>query len=100
MLFAIFCHDSPGSERLRADLMTGHKAYVAGIAKRIAFAGPVHDAATSCVTGSLIVAEFPDLVAVKAWLEDEPFQRGGVYAATDIRQFTNRWPQRTGFPTH
>lgn len=98
MLFAIYCQDNPGSEQLRASLMSAHKAYVATIRERIAFAGPLFDTATSLVVGSLIVAEFTNLVALKAWLAEEPFTRGGVYMSTDIRQFSNRWPQRVGFP--
>jgi hypothetical protein len=80
-------------------LTDAHKHYVAAIADRLAFAGPLLDAQTSQTSGSLIVAEFADLEAVKAWLNGEPFSRGGVYATTDIREFVNRWARRVGFPS-
>lgn len=97
MLLTIYCRDNPGSAPLRAKFIEMHKQYVAGIADRIAFAGPLRDAPGSEAVGSLIVADFTDVEAARTWLAGEPFTRGGVYASTEILHFTNLWPQRTGY---
>ena len=97
MLFAFILLDAPGTAALRQQVRPEHKAYLAGVADRIAFAGPLlgDDGA---MNGSLLAIDFADRAAALAWLEAEPFTRAGVYAASDVRAFRNLWPQKTGFP--
>ena len=44
-------------------------------------------------TGSLIVAEFPDLDAAKAWADADPYISAGVYAAVTVKPFKQVFPQ-------
>ena len=97
MLFAFMLLDAPGTAALRQQVRPEHKAYLAGVADRIAFAGPLLGD-DDAMNGSLLVIDFADRAAALAWLQAEPFTRAGVYATRDVRVFRNLWPQKTGFP--
>jgi uncharacterized protein YciI len=88
--------DKPGAAALRQRLRPAHKAYLAPMAERIAFAGPLtHDDGVTMI-GSLLAIEFDSRDAAHAWLADEPFTAAGLYAAVEIHAFVNLWPQRAG----
>jgi hypothetical protein len=88
--------DAPGMAARRLEVRPEHKAYLAAVADRIAFAGPLLDDA-GAMTGSLLVIDFADRAAALAWLAAEPFTRSGVYGTSEVRAFRNLWPQKTGF---
>ena len=98
MLFAIHLLDRPGALDLRIKLRPRHKEYLAAVAQRIAFAGPLVADDGSTMIGSLLVIDFDDRAAVLAWLADEPFSQAGVYACSSVHAFQNLWPQRSGLP--
>jgi uncharacterized protein YciI len=98
MLFALHLLDKPGSGDLRQRVRPEHKAYLARVAERIAFAGPLLQDDGETMLGSLLVIDFASRDAVMAWLADEPFTRAGLYADVRIHAFANLWPQRAGFP--
>lgn len=75
-----------------------HKAYLAAVADRIAFAGPLVADDGQTMIGSLLAIDFDSREAAQAWLADEPFTRAGVYASSSIHAFVNLWPQKAGFP--
>ena len=97
MIFVLRLLDKPGTAELRERVRPAHKAYLARVAERIAFAGPLvrDDGTTMC--GSLLAIDFDSRDAVHAWLADEPFTCAGLYASTEIDAFVNLWPQRAGF---
>ena len=97
MLFVLHMIDRAGTADLRARVRPEHKAYLAGVAERMAFAGPLLDEAGE-MSGSLLVIDFPDRAAALAWLAAEPFTRAGVYGASEVTAFRNLWPQKAGFP--
>ena len=97
MLFAFVLHDAPGMAARRLEIRPEHKTYLAGVAERIAFAGPLLDEAGQ-MTGSLLVIDFPDRAAALGWLSAEPFTRAGVYGRSEVSAFRNLWPQKAGFP--
>jgi uncharacterized protein YciI len=97
MLYALRLLDKPAAHALRDQVRPAHKAYLAGVAERIAFAGPLtHDDGATMI-GSLLVIDFGSREAANAWLADEPFTRAGLYASTEVHAFVNLWPQRCGF---
>ncbi len=98
MLYAITLLDRPGAQELRQKVRPEHKAYLAQVADRIAFAGPYLSDDGQAMVGSLLVIDFPSRQAVNDWLAAEPFTRAGVYASTTVYAFQNLWPQKTGFP--
>lgn len=98
MLYAFTLMDRPGAAELRQQMRPVHKAYLAEMQDRIAFAGPlVADDGTTMV-GSLLVIDFPDREAAHAWLAREPFVKAGVFASISVHAFVNLWPQKVGFP--
>jgi uncharacterized protein YciI len=96
LLFAFMLFDAPGMAARRLEVRPEHKAHLAAVADRIAFAGPLLDDA-SAMTGSLLVIDFADRAAAFAWLAAEPFTRAGVYGTSEVGAFRNLWPQKTGF---
>lgn len=98
MLFAFMLMDKPGAANLRQQMRPVHKAYLAEVQERIAFAGPlVADDATTMV-GSLLVIDFPSREAAHAWLAQEPFVQAGMFASITVQAFMKLWPQKAGFP--
>jgi uncharacterized protein len=90
--------DKPGAAELRQRVRPEHKAYLAQVADRIAFAGPLtHDDGVQMI-GSLLAIDFHSREAAMAWLADEPFTRAGLYAGIEVHAFVNLWPQKAGFP--
>lgn len=98
MLFAFILIDKPDAGALRQRVRPEHKAYLAAVADRIAFAGPFTSDDGQAMLGSLLVIDFPDREAAQVWLAQEPFTRAGLYASTTVHAFANLWPQRAGFP--
>ena len=96
MLFVLRLLDKPNSTALRLRVRPEHKAYLAQVAERIAFAGPLTEDDGTTMIGSLMAIDFASREAALAWLADEPFTRAGLYASTEIHAFVNLWPQRAG----
>lgn len=98
MIYTFILIDRPGAAELRQRVRPEHKAYLAAVAERIAFAGPFVADDGQTMIGSLLAIDFDSRAAAEAWLADEPFTRAGVYASRTVQAFVNLWPQRTGFP--
>lgn len=98
MIYVLHMLDRPGTEAPRVEVRSAHKAYLAHVADRIAFAGPLLSDDGLRMTGSLLAIDFDSAAAVREWLDTEPFTRAGVYEHTRIHRFDNLWPQRAGFP--
>ena len=97
MLHAFHLIDRPGTAELRTRVRPEHKAYLAQVVDRMAFAGPLLGDDGVTMVGSLLVIDFADRAAALAWLAQEPFTRAGLYAETQVHAFQNLWPQHAGF---
>ena len=98
MIYIFTLMDKPDGLALRLRVRPEHKAYLAAVADRMAFAGPLTTDDGQTMTGSLLAIEFESRDAARAWLAQEPFTMAGLYASTSIQAFVNLWPQKTGFP--
>jgi uncharacterized protein len=98
MIYVLMLFDRPDALDLRQRVRPEHKAYLAQLAPRIAFAGPLLADDGRTMIGSLLAIDFASRADVDAWLADEPFTRAGLYARREIHAFQNLWPQRAGFP--
>lgn len=98
MIFVFHLLDKPGSQELRARVRPEHKAYLAEVADRMAFAGPLTSDDGQTMIGSLLAIDFPSREAAEQWQAREPFTRAGLYAGGSVLPFVNLWPQKTGFP--
>jgi len=98
MIYALFLVDRPDAAELRQRMRPAHKDYLAKMAGRIAFAGPLVADDGQAMVGSLLAIDFESREAAQAWIADEPFTKAGLYACTAIHGFVNLWPQKAGFP--
>jgi uncharacterized protein YciI len=98
MLYAFHLIDRADAGELRVRVRPEHKDYLAQVAGRIAFAGPLLAGDAQTMVGSLLVIDFADRAAALAWLANEPFTRAGLYADSQVHAFRNLWPQQVGFP--
>ena len=98
MVYIFHLIDKPGGLPLRLQVRPEHKAYLAAVADRMAFAGPLTTDDGQTMIGSLLAIDFESREAAQAWLASEPFTRAGLYSSASVHAFTNLWPQKTGFP--
>jgi uncharacterized protein YciI len=98
MIFVFHLIDRPGTAELRQRVRPEHKACLAAVAERIAFAGPLTEDDGVTMVGSLLAIEFDDRETAERWLAAEPFTRAGLYRSVSVLPFTNLWPQKAGFP--
>ena len=98
MIHVFHLIDRDGAAELRQRIRPEHKAYLARVADRIAFAGPLLADDGLTMVGSLLAIDFADRAAALAWIEAEPFTRAGVYGTRQLHAFRNLWPQKSGFP--
>lgn len=94
MWYAIHGIDHPNSLEGRRQARPAHLARLQALADagRLKLAGPLpaidaEDPGPAGFTGSLVVAEFPDLAAARAWAEADPYLAAGVYARVEVRPF-------------
>lgn len=94
MYYAIISEDVPDSLSKRLSVREQHLARLSELSskKRLLIAGP-HPAidsetpADAGFTGSLVVAEFDDLVAAQLWADNDPYVAAGVYAKVTVKPF-------------
>lgn len=99
MWYVIVGQDNPGSLEQRKANRPGHLQRLESLRDtgRLLVAGPfpaidAEDPGTAGFTGSLIIADFPDLDAARAWAAEDPYIRSGVYASVDVRPFRKVLP--------
>lgn len=98
MIFAFHLIDRTDAGDLRQRVRPEHKDYLAAVADRIAFAGPLTKDDGQTMLGSLLVIDFESREAAERWMADEPFTKAGLYQSVSVLPFTNLWPQKAGFP--
>lgn len=87
-LFAIFASDHPDSLALRQRLRPSHQAHLrATQAHRVVvrFGGPTLDDGGVNMNGTLLIIEAGSLADVKAFVQDDPYVQGGLFASLHIR---------------
>ena len=98
MIYIFHLLDQPDAAALRQRIRPEHKIYLAAVADRIAFAGPLLAVDGETMLGSVLAIDFDSRAAADAWLAGEPFNVAGLYASREVHGFANLWPQRVGFP--
>ncbi len=99
MLYAIIAADLPGSLAARLSTRPAHLERLRALQEegRVIIAGPhpaidSPDPGAAGFTGSLIVAEFPDLAAAEHWAGADPYVAAGVYAQVQVKPFKQVFP--------
>jgi len=97
--YAIYALDHPGSPQARLAARPAHVARLVELRDRgrLLLAGPFpaidsEDPGPAGFDGSLIVAEFPDLAAARAWADADPYVAAGVYRDVAVRPFRKTLP--------
>lgn len=99
MWYAIIAEDTPNSLEKRLSVRPAHLARLTALqeAGKLLLAGPFpaldsNDPGSAGFSGSLIVAEFENLHAAKAWASEDPFVMAGVYATVEVKPFRKTLP--------
>ena len=99
MFYAVIARDREGTleQRLRARPQHLERLQKLRDDGRLLIAGPhpaidCDDPGPAGFTGSLIVAEFSDLAAARAWADADPYVAAGVYESVDIKPFKRVFP--------
>lgn len=99
MLYAFICEDIENSLPLRKTCRADHLANIQKLKDegRLLLAGPHPkidntEAGDAGFSGSLIVAEFADLQAAKAWIDKDPYVTNGVFANVVVKPFKQVMP--------
>lgn len=99
MLYAIISEDKPDSLPRRLDARPSHLARLQALQDegRLILAGPhpavdSNDSGEAGFSGSLVVAEFADQAAAKAWADADPYVAADVYAKVVVKPFKKVLP--------
>lgn len=99
MWYVIEATDRADSLAARLQARPAHLARLRELldAGRLLLAGPFpaiesEDPGPAGFTGSLIVAEFVDLAAARAWADADPYVAAGVYRDVSVRPFRKTLP--------
>ncbi|MBA8883399.1 YciI family protein [Dokdonella fugitiva] len=94
MWYAIVGNDVPDSLERRLSVRPAHLERLNRLREegRLLLAGPfpaidAEDPGPAGFSGSLIIAEFADLAAARAWADADPYVAAGVYAEVSVRPF-------------
>jgi uncharacterized protein YciI len=99
VLYAIIAADVSGSLSARLSARPAHLERLRALQEegRLVLAGPhpaidSPDPGPAGFTGSLVVAEFPDLAAAERWAGADPYVTAGVYAQVQVKPFKQVFP--------
>jgi len=99
MFYLIYSEDVENSLALRMSVRELHLARLRELQNqgRLLIAGPCpaidnEDPGEAGFTGSLIVAEFDDLVAAQAWADKDPYIDAGVYKKVTVKPYKKVLP--------
>jgi uncharacterized protein YciI len=98
--YAVIAQDKPGSLDARHAARPAHLERLRQLqdAGRLLLAGPhpavdSEDPGPAGFTGSLVVAEFEDLQAARAWAAEDPYVTAGVYTDVTVKPFRKVFPE-------
>ena len=99
MLYAIIARDQPDSLAARRAARPAHleRLKILQAEGRLLLAGPhpavdAADPGAAGFSGSLVVAEFADLVAARDWADQDPYVGAGVYQQIEVKPFVKVLP--------
>jgi uncharacterized protein len=91
MLFVVFGTDRPGSAALREEARPLHRVHLRAPGRhpvRVVLGGPTLASAGGAMNGTLLVVEAETLEQVREFVADDPYVRGGLFQALEIRPWS------------
>ncbi len=99
MLYMVLGHDVPNTLAIRKASRPAHVERLKQLQAegRLILAGPrpavdSTDPGEAGFIGSLVVVEFPDLATARAWADEDPYMKAGVYSHIDVHPFIKTMP--------
>ena len=99
MYYAIIAEDNPGTLEARLAARPAHLERLQELQQegRLLLAGPHpvidnEDPGPAGFSGSLVVAEFPDLEQARMWADGDPYVKAGVYGRVTVKPFKKILP--------
>lgn len=99
MYYAIIAQDREDSLEARLAARPAHLERLQWLQAegRLLLAGPLpaidsEDPGPAGFTGSLVVGEFADLAAARAWADQDPYVKAGVYERVSVKPFKKVFP--------
>lgn len=99
MFYMILGEDRPDSLEARLSARPEHIKRLEALREsgRLLIAGPLPavdsaDPGPAGFSGSLIIAEFPDLGSAQTWAEQDPYLKTGVYTKVTVKPFKKVLP--------
>lgn len=87
-LFLINARDKTDSLDVRLATRTEHLEWAGASIDRILMAGPVFTDDGSTMAGSTFVIEADDLAQAKAWAEQDPYKKAGLFDRVEVIPFS------------
>lgn len=89
MLFVIIGHDGPNGAALRPKVRSAHLENLRPLVEsgKVLAGGPFTDG-----SGSLMVIDFEDEAAARAFVDSDPYTREGVFERIEVKPFRNVVP--------
>jgi len=87
MLFAIICTDKPDHLQVRMDNRPAHVEYLKSLGSDLKGAGPFLDADEK-PNGSLVIINVADMAAAKAFADDDPYAKAGLFQTVEVRPWS------------
>lgn len=84
--FVAMCTDRPDAAAVRAAARDAHLDYIEGAKDRILLIGPLLNEQDQ-VAGSLFLVEADDIAAARAFVENDPFSKAGLFASIMVSRF-------------
>ena len=89
MEFFFYCRDKAGTGEVRRKLLKDHWAFMSRYADAMIARGPTMSPDGKTVTGSMHIVNLPDEDAAKAFANEDPLAKGGVFEEILVRRFYN-----------
>lgn len=87
MYFVILATDKPHSAQIRQETRGAHLDYIQGFGKQIVAGGATLTDDGETMTGSFILVDMPDRVAVETYLRNDPYVKAGLFETVEIRRW-------------
>ena len=99
MLYTIVAQDAPNTLSQRLQTRPAHLARLQALADagRLLVAGPnpavdSEEPGPDGFSGSVVIAQFDNFAAAKAWADDDPYLAAGVYESVSVKPFKKVLP--------